>query len=60
MSKAKTLLTPREAADAMGITVRELAELRRNGEAPEHYAITVQLYRYDPISVEEAADSNER
>lgn len=59
MSKAKRLLTPREAAEVLGITVPELAALRRSGEAPEHYAITVQLYRYDPISVEEAAERSE-
>ena len=37
MSKAKRLLTPREAAEALGITVPELAALRRSGEAPERY-----------------------
>ena len=59
MSNAKRLLTPREAAEALGITVPELAALRRSGEAPEHYEITVQLYRYDPVSVEEAAQERD-
>ena len=59
MSKAKRLLTPREAAEALGITVPELAALRRSGEAPEHYEITVQLYRSAPARVQDAPQERE-
>lgn len=39
-------LSPKEAAARLHITVRELTELRRSGEGPDHLRVGARTIRY--------------
>lgn len=46
------LLTPAEASQLLGISVRSLARRRRQGTAPVHYRIAATTIRYDRAATE--------
>lgn len=51
----RTLLTPEEAADRIGIDVDDLTALRTVDDGPDYYTVLVRVVRYDPESVDDFA-----
>ena len=41
------LMTPAETAQLLGVSVRQLARMRRQGTAPTHYRIDPTIIRFD-------------
>ncbi len=46
------LMKPAEAASILGVTVKQLGEMRRRNAGPRSYAIGPRLIRFDRADVE--------